>query len=254
MPRKNPLPQRESEICKRLRQFRLDTGLSRVAFACRAGIDSSALVRCEFGRVAVTFGVFTAISRKYCLNPKWLAIGEGPPSLERSVDFASAFPSISPRDLFSRVFDQDPTTFLKLAGTEKRGDEEWRRDIRKVIGLLEGIARQQMLALNTKNVDKTADPEDALDRLVLAVHEHRVIRAIKMAISVGISSGKISENMSAAQAKSILLAAAKPMFPPGRFSDCIVHNIRLVKSENQPGFTAHVKVSEGVHVNWIRRI
>jgi hypothetical protein len=111
-----------------------------------------------------------------------------------------------------------------------------------------------MLALNTKNVDKIADPEAALDRLVLAVHEHRAIRAIKMAISVGISAGKISENMSAARVKSFLLAAAKPMLPPGRFSESIIHNIRIVKSEKRPGFTAYVKVSEGVHVNWIRKI
>lgn len=250
MPRKNPLPQREGEISKRLRQFRLETGLSRVAFARRAGIDSSALVRCEFGRVAVTFGVFTAISRKYCLNPKWLAIGEGSPSLERSVDFASAFPSISPLARFSRVFDQDPTSFLKLAGTEKPGDEEWRRDIRNVIGLLEVVAGARMLALNTENVDKISDPEAALAQLVLAVYEHRVIREIKMAISVGISTGKISKNTAAARVKSFLLAAAKPLLPPGRFSECIIHNIRLVKSEKPPGFTAHVKVSENVRFNW----
>jgi hypothetical protein len=251
MPRKHPLPQREGEICKRLRQFRLDTGYPRVAFARHAGIDSSALVRCEFERVAVTFGVFTAISKKYCLNPKWLAIGEGSPSLERSVDFASAFPSISPLARFSRVFDQNPTSFTKLAGSEKRGDEGWHRDIRNVIGLLEGVAGARMLALNSENVDKIDDVEDALDRLVLAVQEHRAIRAIKMAISVGISAGKISENMSAARVKSFLLAAAKPMLPPGRFSESIIHNIRIVKSEEPPGFTAQVKLSEGVHVNWV---
>jgi hypothetical protein len=204
--------------------------------------------------VAVTFGVFTAIPRKYCLNPKWLAIGEGPPSLERSVDFTSAFPSISPRDIFSHVFDQDPTSFMKLAGSEKRGDEGWHRDIRNVIGLLEVIAGARMLPLNTENVDKIADIEATLDRLVLAVHEHRAIRAIKMAISVGISAGKISESMSAARVKSFLLAAAKPMLPPGHFSESIIHNIRIVKSENPHGFTAQVKFSEGLHVNWIRKI
>jgi len=211
-------------------------------------------VRCEFGRVAVTFGVFTAISRKYCLDPKWLALGEGSPSLERSVDFASAFPSISPLAPFSRVFDQDSTSFMKLAGTEKRGDEAWHRDIRNVIGQLEGIAGERMLALNTENIDKIADFEAALDRLVLAVHEHRAIRTIKMAISVGICAGKISKNMSAARVKSVLLAAARPMLPPGSFSECFIHNIRIVKSKKQPGFTARVKVSEGIHIDWMHKI
>jgi hypothetical protein len=43
MPRKNQLDQTENEILERLRCFRKRTGLPRIAFAQKAGVDSSAL-------------------------------------------------------------------------------------------------------------------------------------------------------------------------------------------------------------------
>jgi transcriptional regulator with XRE-family HTH domain len=78
MPRKHSLPEPEKAICRRLREFRLDTKLSRVAFAKELRIDSSRLAAYEHARVPLRFVVVREIAMRFRLNPGWLADGDGP--------------------------------------------------------------------------------------------------------------------------------------------------------------------------------
>ena len=77
MPRRQPLPGHELKICARLREFRKRTGLSRVAFAQKAGIDSSVLVRYEHGRVPLKYVHAWRLMRTFLINPVYLMTGAG---------------------------------------------------------------------------------------------------------------------------------------------------------------------------------
>ncbi len=105
MARKNPVPQREQEIGRRLRQFREAKKLSRVAFAREVGLDSTTFANYEFGRVPLPYEVAKRIGFKLNLNPVWLAEGFGP--LEVYVELHPSLENkIAPRSLFSAAYDQ----------------------------------------------------------------------------------------------------------------------------------------------------
>jgi len=104
MPRKTPLPEREVAICNRLREFREMTQLSRVAFARKAGVDSSLLVRYDFLLTPVRYGPAYKLISTYAINPRWLATGEG----QRVSRLAMIDPAACrgmDREPFSAVYD-----------------------------------------------------------------------------------------------------------------------------------------------------
>ena len=107
MPRKNPLPKRELEICRRLRAFRLSTKLSQTAFASQIGVDSTRLASYEHGRAPLPFEVYKAVNQKYSLNPMWLATGDGPPSAHWGIPYGLGpqETEISARAKFSEAYD-----------------------------------------------------------------------------------------------------------------------------------------------------
>ncbi|PWU11891.1 MAG: hypothetical protein C5B50_22445 [Verrucomicrobia bacterium] len=107
MPRKIPISEREVGISARLREFRRTTGLSRVAFAQKAGIDSSILVRYEHGRVPLKYVHAWRLIRTFFINPAWLATGEGG-RWTRGAQYAPG-PELlesAEGELFSEVYDR----------------------------------------------------------------------------------------------------------------------------------------------------
>jgi transcriptional regulator with XRE-family HTH domain len=81
VPRQNPIPEREVEICERLRQARLATHLSRVAFARQLGVDSSRLASYELGRVPIRMELALKAAAEAGVSLRWLAEGAEPRKL-----------------------------------------------------------------------------------------------------------------------------------------------------------------------------
>ncbi len=139
MPRKNPLAEREKEICRRLRQFRTEqTKLSRVAFASYLGIDSSALANYEHGRVALRYGVVRRVAEEFSMNLRWLAEGKPPEMYFVHLD-EEVVRKPDPKQLFSAAYD----TFLKI-----RVEEAMRlRDVES-LSCIPGIASEGSIMEN----------------------------------------------------------------------------------------------------------
>ena len=76
-----PLPQedamRSAGCGERLRQLREARGLSKLALACAAGLDGSAILPIESGRVAPSVATAEALAAALTCSPCWLAYGEG---------------------------------------------------------------------------------------------------------------------------------------------------------------------------------
>lgn len=104
MPRRNPLPDREVEICRRLRTYRQKTHLSQVAFANAAGIDSRLLGSYEHGRSQLNYQAAHKIMTAFAIHPRWLATGT-PPVHTREPIPSYELLAIGPRRLLSEVFD-----------------------------------------------------------------------------------------------------------------------------------------------------
>jgi transcriptional regulator with XRE-family HTH domain len=104
VPRKHPLPTREIEIGRRLREIRTLDKCPRSYLAHCLGIDRSVITRIENGRAPLKFGLAAQILPFLHASPLWLATGQGdrrpflylPPPEELGV---------SEKSLFSEVFD-----------------------------------------------------------------------------------------------------------------------------------------------------
>jgi transcriptional regulator with XRE-family HTH domain len=95
---------REYEIADRLRRFRVSRGISRTAFALAIGIGSERLASYESGRAPLRYEVFSAINKRFLLNPYWLATGiTGPTDFDGPFDDSRW--SINGKDRFIKVFD-----------------------------------------------------------------------------------------------------------------------------------------------------
>lgn len=105
MARTNPVPEQEKEICKRFREVRLLTKLSRVAFSKQIEIDSSTLASYEHGRVPLRFDLAFKISKQFGVSLKWLAEGKTPQFLSIPIP-QTAINEIPPKSLFSTAYDE----------------------------------------------------------------------------------------------------------------------------------------------------
>lgn len=76
--RKNPLPKREIEICRRLREARLFMNLSQVKCARMLDIDSSRLGSYEHARVPLRLELAYSLAAQTGLSLQWLASGVKP--------------------------------------------------------------------------------------------------------------------------------------------------------------------------------
>jgi transcriptional regulator with XRE-family HTH domain len=103
--RKTPIPERELQICARLRETRLGRKLSRVSFCELIHIDSSKYASYELGRVPLPFWTGNTFCECTGTSQRWLATGIGPqePCLPVS---KFIFETVGPRALFSEVYDR----------------------------------------------------------------------------------------------------------------------------------------------------
>ena len=104
MPRKQPLPKREREICRRLREFRKFTKLSQAVFARELGMEGSLLASYEHGRAPVRYNLFLSVAADFNLNPDWLASGDGP-MVDYNASFRLGGSKHPDQELFSSVYD-----------------------------------------------------------------------------------------------------------------------------------------------------
>jgi transcriptional regulator with XRE-family HTH domain len=102
---RNPPAQREIEIGKRLRAFRESLNIPRTSFALEIGVSSERQATYEAGRVPLRWETFLAISKRYFLNPVWLAIGQGEPSMAVAFEDSQFHSLVRPRMLFSQAID-----------------------------------------------------------------------------------------------------------------------------------------------------
>jgi transcriptional regulator with XRE-family HTH domain len=77
VPRRNDLPEADRRVAGRLREYRESIRLSRIAFAVECGVDSEILSRIENCRAPLRAAVFFKVIRRFPVNPKWLATGDG---------------------------------------------------------------------------------------------------------------------------------------------------------------------------------
>ena len=104
VPRKHPLPRREIEIGRRLREIRTLAKCPRSYLAHSFGVDKSVLTRIENGRAPLKFDLAVQILSLLNANPMWLATGQG----DRRPFLYLPEPEdlgVSGKSLFSEVFD-----------------------------------------------------------------------------------------------------------------------------------------------------
>jgi transcriptional regulator with XRE-family HTH domain len=103
------MPDEERAICRRLRQFRLFTGLDQAEFAAVAGLDPSAYAGYEYARSQLNYPAAWRILNAFRrLNPIWLAEG-GPDAAMLDLFYITSpapedLPDYGPRTPFSIVF------------------------------------------------------------------------------------------------------------------------------------------------------
>ena len=103
VPRKNPFPKREREICQRLREFRAKTKLSRVAFADQAGMDATLLRSYELGRSQLNYHSAYKLITTFGINPEWLATRNG--MMVKPINLPPPDRiNARPRELFSAIY------------------------------------------------------------------------------------------------------------------------------------------------------
>ena len=135
----NKLPEREQDICGRLRRARELFGYTQAKFAQKCGMSRDRLASYEQGRAPLRVDVALRVCRRFEISEEWLAAGRGylQPCLQFNPDdyggkvrlgalFSEAFDSTFERDVnaqFGKVFgdgrvflheDDRPAMFRKL--------------------------------------------------------------------------------------------------------------------------------------------
>lgn len=126
MARRSPLPQREAEICSRLRQAREESGLSRVVLAQKTRIDSSKLTSYEYARTPVPYAVVKQLGEILDVNQRWLATGVLPKKSYIVVSEALEA-ALPPKALFSFAYDNllaDELDEIHRDAAKRQGVEE----------------------------------------------------------------------------------------------------------------------------------
>jgi transcriptional regulator with XRE-family HTH domain len=122
MPDDNASTNRDADISARLKQIREGTGLTRVAFCRRIGLDSSTFSHYEHGRAAVPWDVARRVCVEFDHSIHWLACGTGnespcepvPASIDRVVD--GRMPLAKAWDLVLRpVFSADSRGLIRFS-------------------------------------------------------------------------------------------------------------------------------------------
>ncbi len=103
MPRTQPLPETEKQICARLTRARQATGLTRAGLAKRIGLNQFSLANIERGSAPLKFSVGYQCCAALQLSLAWLATGS-PPIFLFSEIAPSRLEKLDKQALFSSVF------------------------------------------------------------------------------------------------------------------------------------------------------
>jgi DNA-binding transcriptional regulator YiaG len=98
--------EREKLVCARLRAFRDFLDIPRSRFAVALGYGTERIASYEAGRAPIRYEVFRAASVRYHLSPQWLATGAASPKLWGPFDDSPFIESVTPRSLFTAVYDR----------------------------------------------------------------------------------------------------------------------------------------------------
>jgi transcriptional regulator with XRE-family HTH domain len=105
MPRKNPLPQREIEIGRRLKEARLSLRCPRTYLAQRVGVHRAVIVRLELGQMLLKYSLGQRLCNELNVSQAWLLKGVGFP--KPRIPIADELNSkIKPNMPFSKAFDR----------------------------------------------------------------------------------------------------------------------------------------------------
>jgi transcriptional regulator with XRE-family HTH domain len=102
------LPEREVEICNRLREFRESLKWSMPDFARELGITRDRLASYEYGRAPLRFDIAARVCTRFHANPAFLANNWLPQRMALSTSLINQ-PDVPPQMLFSEAYDR----FLK---------------------------------------------------------------------------------------------------------------------------------------------
>lgn len=118
VPRKNPLSPRERGICARLKQARLHSKLSRVAFCSELSattgrhIDATTFANYELAKARVPYWVANAACKRFAVSQAWLAEGLGPQHY--GTHYSPGLDAGEERAPFSFVYDKHFKMFREL--------------------------------------------------------------------------------------------------------------------------------------------
>jgi len=155
------ISEREKLVCSRLRTFRELLEIPRSRFSISIGYATERIASYESGRAPVRYEVFKAVTSRYELSPQWLATGIGSPKLPGPFDDAPFAKSVSPRALFTGVYDsfiagqlvkqQDKLARLESLRTDPPA--RLRSEMLEYLGKLESLAKSIRTSL------RLSDPE-----------------------------------------------------------------------------------------------
>ena len=102
---KSFLPQREIEICQRVREVRLAEKWSQPIFAKELGITRERLASYEYAKAPIVYELGRLICNRLNVNQRWLA--EGRPPMRHCIDVSPHAEALFPvRILFSEAYDK----------------------------------------------------------------------------------------------------------------------------------------------------
>ena len=105
------LPEREKQICDRLRQFRESLQIPRTRFALSIGVTEAALGGYDLGRARIRYETFAAVQKRFSINPVWLVTGKENLLLYNWND-EKFRAQVKPREIFSQAYDRLGATHL----------------------------------------------------------------------------------------------------------------------------------------------
>jgi len=111
------LPQREIEICQRLRDVRIAVRLQQAEFAKKLGISRVKLASHEYAKAPIRYELGKQFCYRFNVNQRWFATGKLPKSPYFDISPNLEF-QITPRALFSGAFDKVLADQIENRGAE----------------------------------------------------------------------------------------------------------------------------------------
>lgn len=127
------LPDREVDICLRIRQIRTFLKKNQVEFASDLGITRDRLASYEYARAPVKYWLGDTFCKKFLISQRWLATGKEPQRFHVKIS-DEITSKIENNDLFSEVYEEHlKQIFESPEGYIKRGLEHFPKQGAKML-------------------------------------------------------------------------------------------------------------------------